>query len=147
MSLKIVSLSLALLALGLAPAANAGSIGVAAKTPFGKLQLSVGKRCFPAPQWRSKRDRYRRAHVCGRTCRTEPGYYKQVREEVWVPGDVRQVWIQPVYKTWYDDCGRARRTLIRNGYYKTVHEPGHNTYRYRKVWVPPRKVCSNIIAY
>lgn len=51
-------------------------------------------------------------------------------------GHYTQVWVAPVYHTHYDECGNARKHLVKNGYYKQVWQPrvctirGHNHTRH-----------------
>lgn len=54
-------------------------------------------------------------------------------------GYTKQVWVAPVYRTRYDDCGRAIRVCIRNGYYKQVYvrtsyQPRTRDYHRRGQW-------------
>ena len=65
-----------------------------------------------------------------------PGHYETRCTEVFVPGCIRQVWVEPVYDTCVDPCGNGTRVLIRAGYFRTIQEPGRYETRYVQVWVP-----------
>ncbi len=83
-----------------------------------------------------------RRHRHGPTCRVVGGVYEQRPHEVWVPGFERRLWVPARYE--YHEGWRAtRRHLVRAGYWRTVHEPGHYETRYRSVWVPRRYVCTS----
>ena len=53
---------------------------------------------------------------------------------VYVPGYHEKRWIEPIYETRYDSCGRAYEVLIREGCYERIWVPGHyetrTKYRY-----------------
>ncbi|MEO0515075.1 MAG: hypothetical protein AAF086_07255 [Planctomycetota bacterium] len=51
-------------------------------------------------------------------------------------GYTKQVWVPPVYRTRYDDCGRAFRVCVRQGYYKQVYvsAPRYRDYSRRGQW-------------
>ncbi len=53
-------------------------------------------------------------------------------------GYTQQVWVPPVYRTHYDDCGRAFRVCVRQGYYKQVYvsapAPRYRDYNRRGQW-------------
>lgn len=68
-------------------------------------------------------------------------------------GYYKSVWRAPVYRTYYDDCGRAIRKCVRRGYYErvwvsaprrsytygtTYHQPRHQRYDRRD----RRRSCS-----
>lgn len=75
-------------------------------------------------------------HVHTSSCqRYVPGHYEMVREQAWVPGVARHVWVHPTYRTEYDHCGRAYQVQVTNGYYETVSDPGRYEWVERKVWV------------
>jgi len=56
--------------------------------------------------------------------------------EVWVPGCTKTVYVEPVFQTLVDPCGRVTRVLVREGHYRTIQEPGHFETRHEEVWVP-----------
>ncbi|MBB6430419.1 hypothetical protein [Algisphaera agarilytica] len=54
-------------------------------------------------------------------------------------GYYKQVWVPPVYRTHYDDCGRAYQVCVRRGYYKSVYvrssyRSSHYDYDRRGQW-------------
>lgn len=55
-------------------------------------------------------------------------------------GYYKKVWCPPVYRTRYDDCGRAIRVCIRAGYYKQVYVQAsyRPSYRERSYHERPR---------
>jgi hypothetical protein len=65
-----------------------------------------------------------------------PGHYETRCVDVWVPGCVKQVYVEPVYHSCVDPYGNVTRILIREGYFKTIQEPGHFETRCTEVWVP-----------
>jgi hypothetical protein len=65
-----------------------------------------------------------------------PGHYETVEQQVWVPGQWRQVCVEPVYESCVDPCGNVTRVLVRRGYHTLVQDPGHYETRYVQVWVP-----------
>lgn len=82
--------------------------------------------CAPAP----------RHHVHSACCRTwAPGQWQNHCEQVWVPGCARQVWVEAVYRTDYDHCGRPVQVLVSCGHYETVQDQGHYETVNRQVWV------------
>ena len=64
------------------------------------------------------------------------GCWEWREERVWIEGYESRVWVQPVYETRYDHCGRRYQVIVRAGYWQTVCEPGHWEVRKHKVWVP-----------
>ncbi len=105
----------------LAPAAEAGglSIGFSKHGRHGSVGVWIGggPSCAPAPRPPSY-----------------GGHWETVVERVWVPGSAQQVWIEPVYQTRYDSCGRPYQVCVRAGYWTTVQSPGHWEERQRQVW-------------
>jgi hypothetical protein len=70
-------------------------------------------------------------------CRTYvPGCYVTRCIEVWVPGCVERVWVEPCYETVTDHCGNVARVLVREGFFKTIEKGGHFETRHVQVWVP-----------
>lgn len=65
-----------------------------------------------------------------------PGRYETVQERVWAPGASRKEWIEPVYETRYDSCGRPYRVLVSAGRWCVVQDPGHYEIHCRDVFVP-----------
>jgi len=120
----------------LAPSAAAKQLTVSKSTPFGNVSLSWGNRGY------SKHSSYNRRYN-----RPAAGHYKTIKEKVWVPASKHKVWVEPVYKTWFDSCGTPRRSLVQAGHYKVVVEPGHYTWRHRRVWVPAQPACRTIVRH
>ena len=50
----------------------------------------------------------------------------------------RQVWVDPVYETRYDNCGNPIQVLVTPGHYRTVQTPGHWETRPRTIRHPGR---------
>ncbi|MEM1446903.1 MAG: hypothetical protein AAGF84_12665 [Planctomycetota bacterium] len=97
---------------GAAPAASAGET---------RWSVTVGHHSGGHYD-RKYSSRHHRSHYSGHS----GGYYKQV-------------WVPPVYRTRYDDCGRAFRVCIRHGYYKQVYvrtqyQPRYRDYHRRGQW-------------
>jgi hypothetical protein len=65
-----------------------------------------------------------------------PGHWDTRAVQVWVPGRVRTVYVEPQYETIVDPCGHLTRVLVREGYTRTYQEPGCYETRYERVWVP-----------
>ena len=70
-----------------------------------------------------------------------PGHHEFVYRRVWVPGTAARVWVEPVYETRRDSCGRTVRILLRAGGWRTVHEPGRYETRRVRVWQPGRWIA------
>ncbi len=88
----------------------------------------------------------RAAPYLGRPTYGHRGYgafqrYRTVVRRVWIPGTVERVWIEPVYETRYDACGRPIRILVCEGTWKDIERPGHYAIRYVRVWTPARWSC------
>lgn len=76
---------------------------------------------------RSSRDR----HVCGHSCRRGCSYRSSgyrghgsayvVRNNRCDGGYWKRQWCPPVYRTYYDDCGRRIRKCVKAGYWKRVY--------------------------
>ena len=126
-----------LLALSLAPTTNAQS---GFNFSFGKhrrgkhigfsLNLPFGGR-----HYRTHR------HVHLGSCRQwVSGRVEIVHERVWVPGCSRRVWVQPVYRTQYDQCGNPVQILVAQGHYEVVQDRGRYEIRPRRVQRPGRWV-------
>lgn len=65
-----------------------------------------------------------------------PGRTEVVTRNVWVPGTSEKVWVEPVFDLTCDRYGNQIRVLVRDGYYRTVHHPGHYEARRHEVWRP-----------
>jgi hypothetical protein len=65
-----------------------------------------------------------------------PGHYASVEREVWVPACREKVWVDPVYATRHDACGRPVRVLVCEGRWSVRVVPGHYETRCERVWVP-----------
>jgi len=70
-----------------------------------------------------------------------PGGYEVVPRQVWVPGFSEKVWVEPVFDVTCDRFGNQVRVLVRDGYYRTVHHPGHYEVRQDRVWQPGHWRC------
>jgi hypothetical protein len=68
-----------------------------------------------------------------------PGWYETVSERVWVPGRTERIWVEPVYEYrpvyHVGACGPVR-VLVRAGYWRTIHHPGHYELRRVRVYRP-----------
>ncbi len=64
------------------------------------------------------------------------GHWETVVERTWVAGTFTQVWIQPLYQTRYDACGRPYQVCVRAGYWDTRQLPGYYEDRTCRVWRP-----------
>ncbi|MEL7210159.1 MAG: hypothetical protein AAGK32_18340, partial [Actinomycetota bacterium] len=51
------------------------------------------------------------------------------------PARTERIWVPPVYSTRYDPCGRARRVIVRHGYWDHVHVPARWENRRVRRWV------------
>ena len=62
------------------------------------------------------------------------GHYESYNEQVWIPGETRKYWVDPVYET---RCHHGRRiyVLVREGYYQYETLPGHYEVRTATRWV------------
>ena len=69
------------------------------------------------------------------------GYWKTVRERVWVPGFYERVHVPAQYGWRIDSCGRRVRYCVRPARYENVWRPGCWEWQSRRVWVPGRRVC------
>ena len=74
-----------------------------------------------------------------RNYRGSRGHYETRYERVWVPGEVRRVWVPPVYEWSYDSCGRRVRVVCQEGYYRNERSPGHYHRQAVRVWVPAQR--------
>lgn len=85
--------------------------------------------------------------VVTRTGRWVPGHYVTRTETVLVrPERCERVWVEPLYDTRYDDCGRPYRVLVRDGYWREVTVPARYETRHVEVWVPGRwEECGPVI--
>ncbi|MBK8974550.1 MAG: hypothetical protein IPM29_01355 [Planctomycetes bacterium] len=66
----------------------------------------------------------------------ETGYWREVRERVWVPGVERVVYVPARYEYRRDACGRLVRILVEPERHQIVCEPGYFEWRVRREWVP-----------
>ena len=76
-----------------------------------------------------------------RPIQRQRGYYETRYERVWVPGEVRRVWVPPVYEWRYDSCGRRVRVVCQAGYYRNERSPGYYERQAVRVWVPAQRAC------
>ncbi len=68
--------------------------------------------------------------------RGSSGYWRHVRERVWVPGSCRWVTYPARYEWRYDSCGRRYRVLCEPERRVLVEDPGYWDWQVRRVWVP-----------
>jgi hypothetical protein len=87
----------------------------------------VPRRVQPAPR------RARRHYV--------PGHYEVRTRQVWVPGTVTRVWVEPVYRQIRIGRRGTIRICVRRGYFENVRSPGHYELRRERVWVPGHWTC------
>ncbi|MEO0480350.1 MAG: hypothetical protein AAF196_12790 [Planctomycetota bacterium] len=67
------------------------------------------------------------------------GYWRTVRERVWVPGTRRVVHVPARYDWRYDSCGRRVRVCVQPAGTRVIQNPGCYQYQTRRVWVPARR--------
>jgi hypothetical protein len=141
--LKTFALPLVLCGLALTSTAAAQEWGVRfdKHTRHGHFSVGVGSRGVDS-HGRSSYGRSR--HVHGPNCMTG-GNYRTVREQVWVPGRTRQVWVPAQYDYYTDRFGCAQRRMVRPGHYDYVQEPGCYEWRERRVWVPAGYSCGRAV--
>jgi hypothetical protein len=87
-----------------------------------------------------------RRHVHGDACRRwVPPRCETITEKVWIPERCEQVWVPPVFNECVDSCGHRHRTIVREGYWKTITHPGRWECVTRTVQIPGRweTVCSH----
>ena len=125
-----------ILALSLAPSANAqGGFSFS----FGKHRRGKHVGFSLNLPFNRRHNHYRmhghaHAHVHTGACRHwVPGCFEVVNERVWVPGCSRKVWVQPVYRTQYDECGNPVQILVSPGHFDVVQGQGHYEVRSRRV--------------
>lgn len=64
-----------------------------------------------------------------------PGHYECREERVWIAGECRRVWVEPIYAWRSDYRGCRQRIVVRAGYWETIQEPGHHETRKFQVWI------------
>ncbi|MCE9595983.1 MAG: hypothetical protein K8S98_17475 [Planctomycetes bacterium] len=64
-----------------------------------------------------------------------PGHYECRDQSVWVPGECRRVWVEPLIEWRTDYRGCSRQVLVRAGYWESVRTPGRYETRRVQVWV------------
>ncbi len=64
-----------------------------------------------------------------------PGHYETVERRVWIPETKEKIWVEPIYETRYDSCGRPYRVLVCDGTWRVVVHPGHYETRCERVYV------------
>ena len=144
--------ALALVAMG-APA-RAGGLAVSYAQRFGDATLSLGYGHGKGHGYGHAKGHgkintfgltYRRysAHAPAKTW--VAGCWKTVEQQVWVPGACERVWIDPVYRTCYDACGRPYRVLVSAGHWQTVERPGHYETKLVQVFEPGHWVSATAI--
>jgi len=81
------------------------------------------------------RQRYaRRSHAPRRIW--VPASYEFVLRPVFEPGHFERVWVEPVFETRYDPCGRPRQVQVCDGYWKDVFVPGRKISKRVRVFRP-----------
>lgn len=97
------------------------SLRIGKSGKHGSFELAIGRgapaHCEPARLW-------------------VPGRYETRCERVWVPGCERREWVPACYGWRVGPCGERYRVLVREGYWRTVREPGRYETREVSVWVP-----------
>lgn len=71
----------------------------------------------------------------GRAASRASGYWKTVRDRVWIPPQQRVIHHPAEYGFRYDSCGRRVRVCIRPARREVLCDPGRYEYRNRRVWV------------
>jgi len=128
-------LALALLA---APAAHASdlSVGLVLGGEHGQVELSYGGRGYGY----GHRPSVVRGCALHRHCYPTrifiPGHYETVERSVWIPATREKVWVDAVYATRHDPCGRPYRVLVCEGRWTVRVHPGHYETRCERVFVP-----------
>jgi hypothetical protein len=129
-ALKIPLLSLALVAV-LAPTSSADGFGISYFKKSKHGEFAVGYSNGPSPSYgRGPGARYRHGPA-----RWVPGHHRTVCRQVWVPGFVERVWVEPVFVRRYDVLGRPYQVCVSDGHYEMVQRPGRYETRQFKVWV------------
>ncbi len=124
-----------LLLLGLSSAAAAQERGVRVDLKRGSISASYGRgEIRRAPRSYGRRHTQRRSFSTRRIW--VAGRYELVNRRVHEPAYIERIWIDPVYETRYDPCGRARRVLICDGYWKKVRVPARWVNKRVRVWKP-----------
>jgi hypothetical protein len=127
--------AVALVALG-APS-RAGDVVVSYSQRFGNGSISLG---FGHAKGHGKLKHLGFSYVAGAPCAPAPtwvpGQWVTVEQQVWVPGTWEQVWIEPVYRTCYDPCGRVYRVLVSAGHWQSIERPGHYATKWVQVFQP-----------
>lgn len=109
-----------------APAADAGDVSI----DFGFRKHGKSVRIQVNRRDDRHFDRRRRGHVHRVWV---PVRYETVRTRVWVPAQVRRVYVPALYRTRYDRCGNAYRILVRSGYWTHRFVAGHYETRVKRV--------------
>ena len=64
------------------------------------------------------------------------GHYEFVNRDVWIPGRIERVYVEPIFETRWNACGLAVRVVIREGYFRDVRRHGHFISRSVRTWIP-----------
>lgn len=80
-------------------------------------------------------------HHHGRDCHWIEGHSEIRTERVWIPAEIREEYVPPVYGTRYDSCGRPYRVMLRPGYVRRYEIPGHFETRQNRVWISGHWSC------
>ena len=70
---------------------------------------------------------------CPPPARWVEGHYVQYEERIWIPGENRKIWIEPIY-TWERHHGRNIR-VYHEGYYRYEEMPGRYDICVKERWV------------
>lgn len=117
-------LALVFCATSLAPDARAGDVSVSFQKhgKHGSFGISIGNRHAQPPRHYAPRREW------------VPGHYETIGERIWVAAREDRIWVEPLFETHYDPCGRATQVCVRAGYWTTVCVPAHYENRQRQVW-------------
>jgi hypothetical protein len=114
----------------------AGSIPAQAQGGFGFGYSKFGKHSAISVGFSSGFRHPGRVIVVDPVRRFVPGHYETRCTEVWVPGCVKEIYVEPLYETLVDHCGNVTRVLVREGHFKTIRTPGRFETRCTEIWVP-----------
>ncbi len=132
-SRKLILLSIVALGLASSPAFAQKRVGISIGTG-----VSVGARFGLSSVHVDFRNSHRHGYVSSRRPRPSiwtPGHYETVYERAWIPASKQRIWIEPVYATRYDSCGRSYRVIVESGCWRWVETPGHYESRPVNRWV------------
>lgn len=116
---RTLSLAVLAVAAAFAPAAHADGFGISIGK-HGKHKSVAVQIGFGDFGHRSPRDH---------------GHWETIREKVWVQGYEERVWVQAIYETRIDSCGRPYTVCVQPARWENVCVPGRYEWRERRVWV------------